>query len=347
MRGTGHLSNAHREQGLTVHPGFDLLDGACGDVLLPSTFAAIVGLICRRVVKVWHIAPVCTTFGTLRRPRLRSKLLPFGFDPLESHTALGNQFAMRGGFILWLCILYGLIASCEQPGGSVMYRLDIFQLLLCVGFNSIRFPFCNWGTPFQKMSWWIGNNPRLQSLADVCHCGRLGQHFQVRGSFDAHRLASFKRQCRPSCVEVFGRIPCIGDHVKKISAGYPLTLCSHVATLNKQLIHELVDQGSQEVLRPYSTPARWVGQLARSLSWKELLQYEFAKTNHINVNENLAYRSLLKHVSKCTPHSRFIALLDSRVAIGCNAKGRSSSKQLNFYLARRCLIFWVAIFILT
>ena len=37
FRGTGHLSNAHREQGLTVHPGFDLLDGACGDVLLPST----------------------------------------------------------------------------------------------------------------------------------------------------------------------------------------------------------------------------------------------------------------------------------------------------------------------
>ena len=139
----------------------------------------------------------------------------------------------------------------------------------------------------------------------------------------------------------------VGDHVKKNSAGYPLTLCSHVATLNKQLIHELVDQGSQEVLRPYSTPARWVGQLARSLSWKKLLQYEFAKTNHINVNENLAYRSLLKHVSKCTPHSRFIALLDSRVAIGCNAKGGPVVSNLIFTWLRRCLIFWVAIFILT
>ena len=56
------------------------------------------------------------------------------------------------------------------------------------------------------------------------------------------------------------------------------------------------------------------------------------KKNHININEHLAYRSLVKHVSKTTPHSRFAALLDSRVIIGCNAKGRSSREQLNFYL---------------
>lgn len=63
-----------------------------------------------------------------------------------------------------------------------------------------------------------------------------------------------------------------------------------------------------------------------------MLQYPLQKTNHININEHLAYRSLLKHVAKDSPHSRFCALLDSRVIIGCNAKGRSSSKQLNFYL---------------
>ena len=75
-----------------------------------------------------------------------------------------------------------------------------------------------------------------------------------------------------------------------------------------------------------------MGQLGRSLRWQKLLQYEFKRPNHINVNENLSYRSLLKHVAKTHPHSRFCAMLDSRVTIGCNAKGRSSSKQLNFYL---------------
>ena len=98
--GTGHLSAAHRAVGLRVHPGFDIADGAKGNVLKASTFSAIIGLICRRVVKSWHAGPVCTTFGTLRRPRLRSKFEGFGFNPADPITSEGNQFAMRGGFIL-------------------------------------------------------------------------------------------------------------------------------------------------------------------------------------------------------------------------------------------------------
>ena len=80
FRGTGHLSAAHRALGLRVHPGFYIADGAKGNgyVLKASTFSASIGLICRRVVKSWHAGRVCTTFGTLRRPRLRSKFEPFG-----------------------------------------------------------------------------------------------------------------------------------------------------------------------------------------------------------------------------------------------------------------------------
>ena len=54
---------------------------------------------------------------------------------------------------------------------------------------------------------------------------------------------------------------------------------------------------------------------------------------HINVNEELAYRSLLKHVAKTSPSCRFGVLLDSRVIFGCNAKRRSSSASLNFFLS--------------
>ena len=139
-RGTGNLSKSHASVGLRVHPGFEIADGPHGDVLEPATALAIVGLIARRVIRAWHVAPVCTTFGTLRRPRLRSKLIPFGFDPLQPETSQGNQFAMRGGFILFLCLHYGLLVSGEQPGGSVMFRLDIYERLQQAGFLSIRFP---------------------------------------------------------------------------------------------------------------------------------------------------------------------------------------------------------------
>lgn len=176
----GHLSQGHREAGLSVHPGFDISGGEVGDVLAASTFLSIIGLICRRVVRVWHVAPVCTTFGTLRRPRLRSKLEPFGFNPCEPATSLGNRFAIRGGFILFLCHFYGLICSIEQPRGSVMYRLDIYQMILQFGFFSVTFPFCSWGTPFQKLSWWLGNNPFLCKLRSSCSCGQKRAHFRVQ-----------------------------------------------------------------------------------------------------------------------------------------------------------------------
>lgn len=332
FRGTGHLSAAHRQEGLRVHPGFDISDGSRGDVLHSSTFSAIIGLICRRVVKAWHTAPVCTTFGTLRRPRLRSKLEPFGFDPDEPATSKGNQFAMRGGFILFLCLFYGLLVSIEQPRGSVMYRLDIFKRLLKKGFVSVQFPFCNWGTPFEKLSWWISNNEFFACLTDVCRCGHRGSHFRIRGVFDSARLRQFSALCRPSAARVFGRAPRKHEHVAKFSGGYPLPLCKKIAALNSKKLLEF-EEPTPSTQRPFSTPARWVGQLGRSLRWQKLLQYEFKRPNHINVNENLSYRSLLKHAAKTYPHSRFCAMLDSRVTIGCNAKGRSSSKQLNFYLA--------------
>eukprot|EP00438_Fugacium_kawagutii_P019732 Skav213561 [mRNA] locus=scaffold263:154967:157288:+ [translate_table: standard] len=329
FKGSGHLSSAFKDQKLRVHPGFEIKDGAHGDVLNPAAFLAIVGLICRRVVRAWHVAPVCTTFGTLRRPRLRSILQPFGFDPNEDATHEGN----RGGFILWLCLAYGLLCSMEQPGGSVMYRMDLFKKLLERGCYSTRFPFCGWGTPFQKLSWWIGNNPFLAGLTAKCTCGFAGKHFRVQGTFDRWRRQQFKRLCRPSAAAVFGRDPGLHEHVAHFSAAYPKPLCTHIAKVCFDIFATAEEEGPEaDISLPLGSPPRWMGQLARSLKWQKLLQYEFHKRNHINVNEHLSYRSLMKHMSKTQPHSRFCTLLDSRVVIGCNAKGRSSSRQLNFYL---------------
>lgn len=333
FKGSGHLTASFKAKGLICHPGFEIKDGPHGDVLNGAAFLAIVGLICRRVVRAWHVAPVCTTFGTLRRPRLRSLLQPFGFDPSETATHEGNRFAMRGGFILWLCIYYGLLCSMEQPGGSVMYRMSLFTKLLEHGCHSVRFPFCGWGTPFQKLSWWIGNSPFLLGLGAKCTCGWAGSHFRVQGTFDRLRLQQFKRLCRPSATAVFGRDPFPGEHVAHFSAAYPKPLCDHIAAVCAEQFASADEEGPEASLsRPLGTPPTWMGQLARSLKWQKLLQYGFRKRNHINVNEHLSYRSLLKHLSKSQPSSRFCTLLDSRVIIGCNAKGRSSSKQLNFYL---------------
>ena len=129
FRKEGNLSFVAKQLGLSVHPGFEVKDGPTGDIMQRQTMEHIIGLVCRRVVAYVHLGPPCTTFGTMRRPRLRSKHVPFGFDPGDWDTCEGNTFAMRTGFVLHLCSAYGVLGSCEQPGGSVMYRLHIFQLL--------------------------------------------------------------------------------------------------------------------------------------------------------------------------------------------------------------------------
>eukprot|EP00438_Fugacium_kawagutii_P000101 Skav218715 [mRNA] locus=scaffold1346:664540:668773:+ [translate_table: standard] len=326
-RGSGHLSASHHAMGFRVHPGFDIQDGSTGDVLQPATILVIVGLIARRVVRAWHVAPVCTTFGTLRRPRLRSVLIPFGFNPDDDDTHEGNRFAMRGGFILWLCCFYNLVCSIEQPGGSVMYYLDIFQRLLSHGFHMVRFPFCGFGTPFQKLSCWISNNPHMTQLAARCNCGRKGRHFRVQGVFDHQRLREFCKMCRPSVEAVFGAAPQLGQAVAKFSAAYPLPLCKRIAQYNAIHFNELDDAVEPSIERPSSSPPRWVSELGRSLTWKKMLQFAFNKPNHININEHLSYRSLLKHLAKSKQHSRFCTLLDSRVVIGANAKGRKATVE--------------------
>lgn len=329
-RGSGILTEAHRRLGMVVHPGFEVHDGNTGNILNSATFLAIIGLIYRRVIRSWHLGMECTTFGTLRRPRLRSKTQPFGFDPSEVHICCGNRLAICGAFLIHLCIDFGLLVSCKQSGGSVMYYLDIYQKLLQKGMDLLRFTFCNWGTPFQKQSWWLSNNPKLLSLRDVCRCGHFGRYFRVQGCFNRARLAEFESLCRPAVLQVFGRRPALGKHVTSFFGRYPIILCNRIAKINKKFWDESV--APADLQRPVSTPAPWVGQRSRSLKWKKLLQYPIAKLNYINVNEQLAYRSLFKNLSKERAHSRFYLLLDSRVIIGYNAKGRLSSKQLNFYL---------------
>jgi hypothetical protein len=135
FKGVGNYSKAHADVGLRVHPGFEIKNGVQQDILDNGVFREIISLLLRRVVRMWHLGPPCKTFGTLRRPRLRSKFSPFGFDPHDPITRGHNLMAVRAAFILWLVHALGLYGSNEQPGSSVMHRMDIFYRLLARGFR--------------------------------------------------------------------------------------------------------------------------------------------------------------------------------------------------------------------
>lgn len=85
FRGSGNWSKCRAHHGLIVHHGFENSGRNLffKDLLDPATFREVIGLALRRVVREWHAGPPCLTFGTLRRPRLRSKHQPSGFKPSD------------------------------------------------------------------------------------------------------------------------------------------------------------------------------------------------------------------------------------------------------------------------
>lgn len=331
FRGEGNLSHVGRKLGLRVHPGFDIADGPRGDIMQQQTLLHIVGLIARRVVAYIHVAPPCTTFGTMVRPRLRSKTQPWGFSTLDPDTRQGNSFATRSGFILHLCAAYGLLCSCEQPRGSVMFRLDCFRRLKARGFVEVDFCLCTYGSPFMTPSRWLANNTDLLRMRGTCSCPLKDKHLRVGSTFTADNIVQFRRLCRPSSLEVFGRDPKPGEALCKFSGMCPLPAAKHLLDLQLPAINDLKAR-TVTLSRPAHQPPRWVADLGHCLDWKTIIQYRFRQLNHINVNEELSYRSLVKLLAKTQAQSRFGVLLDSRVTIGCNAKGRSSSATMNHYM---------------
>ena len=224
--------------------------------------------------------------GTLRRPRLRDKQCPAGFsdDPVTQEQTL---LAVRTAFVLLLAFLAGCYVSCEQPGASVMFELHIFRVLLELGCRITRFPFCSFGSGFNKPSKWLHNKPWLLALESRCNCQYKGAHFVIEGSFTKAAIREVDARRVPSCEAVYGKIPVLGQSKSSFSAAYPLPLCRRMAAGSLAAHREKkVDSGvrfaescnsgftcaTESVvtgLRAWHEDPEWVQDLFESLPYRE------------------------------------------------------------------------------
>ena len=356
FKGEGNWSIAHSSVHLKVHPGLDVHGRrvAYVDMMDPAAFAEITALAYRGVIREWHAGPPCFTFGTLRRPRIRNKAQPWGFNSKDPLTIEQNSLARRTAFLLCIALLQGCFISVEQPGSSVMFYMHAFKVLAMLGCVFSRFCFCTYGAAFKKPSKWLHNKPWLLELESKCQCKSPSDHFIIQGNFTRDNVKDFEAKCRPSSVEVYGRAPRVGESVASYSASYPIPLCRRMAlgslahkngqspiiplsrkmqTLKELSLSEAEPSGSEPTnipaWRSWHEDPDWIGELADCLHFSELLRYKFRKTGHINVLECRTYKTWLKHCARCHPNSRLVALLDSRVTLGAAAKGRSSSFALS------------------
>ena len=353
FRGSGAWSKYHEEVGFRVHDGFDI-DGnrlRVGDLLDKSVFREICSLAIRGVVREWHCGLPCLSFGTLRRPQVRSIQEPFGFDCHDPFTAMHNTLAIRAAMILILAVMGGQFISVEQPGSSRLFLLDLYKVLLTLGCVISKFAFCAHGSGFNKRSKWLHNKPWLIPLESACKCASPSCHFRIEGTFTRDSIERFERLCSPSSEVVYGRRPRPGERVSSYSAAYPSSLMQAMAAgslaarhsgPNRIPIEKRIDSfklvgldfeggiswpASEEPYPPraWHSDPEWIAELCESLHFKELFRYQFAKAGHINVNEARTYKTWLKSMAKSFPDTRFVGILDSRVTLGAAAKGRSSS----------------------
>ena len=140
-----------------------------------------------------------------------------------------TKLAVRTAFILILALTAGSFVSVEQPGSSVMFELYIFKVLLALGCVITKFPFCSYGSGFNKPSKWLYNKPWLLSLESRCNCAYKKHHVVIEGSFTRAGIAEFDRRCRPDCQTVYGKVPRVGEALSAFSAAYPLPLCKQMA----------------------------------------------------------------------------------------------------------------------
>lgn len=333
-------------RGLNVHPGVErsAVGRGYGDMSINDTFRDLAKLAASGAVREWHAAPPCWSFGTLRRPRLRSKEKPAGFDPTDPKTLEQTMLAVRTAFLLFLALTSGSYISCEQPGRSVMFQLHIFQRLLESGCTVTKFCFCAFGSGFQKPSKWLHNKPWLTALGGTCTCEYKGRRFTIEGSFTRASIGDFNKRCKPSTFEVYGRDPRPGEAVSSFSASYPIPLCEAMAN-GSRAAHRQAARGVQSALvstcpdaddddatiwtRPWFDDPEWVEDICEGKRFHEVFRYRFKRSGHINCVECRVYKSWLKHSSKVHAKKRLVGFLDIRVTMGAAAKGRSSSKALS------------------
>ena len=300
----------------------------------------------------WRCGPPPLSFCTAWRPALRTRRCPSGLETNDHLTATHNKLGIRLGFLLCIVASTGCFYSVEQPGSSLLLKLACFTRLLQLGGQLAKFCYCSFGCTCGKSTIWLRNKPWMLDLPRGCSCSSPAEHFPIHDRFDESRLEAFERCCSPSCSFVFGRTPALGEEVRTFLLGYPaaftrqLAAGSLAAKAGRCKPFPLSARwGAAEVLRgvseacmssefasfetrtPHDDPG-WIGELADSLPFKEVLRYRFRKSGHINILEARMFKTFQKYLARRAPDCRSLSLLDSRATMGAVAKGRSSSPAL-------------------
>ena len=304
--GVGAVSGAATGLGLVVAPPLDLSASRHYDLTNERLLEWVIHMIAEGRFKSFLLEPPCTTFSPAAYPCLRSYKEPYGFCRENPRVIHGNCLAFRSLVLLRVGRRYRRPCGLEQPRRSKMAWLSEWISLVESGdFEEAVVAACMFGSPHQKEFRFLVH---LLEIADLeKRCSRDHTHVRIQGKYT------------------------------KNSAIYTPELGLHLAIAFKNALRREANReepewslaGLESVLS---------NDVMLSSSWREVASWFWKRAPHINVLEVSSAVRVLLEAGKRGAHARFLAFVDSSVARGALAKGRSTSRLLQPLLKRACVI---------
>eukprot|EP00438_Fugacium_kawagutii_P001298 Skav226282 [mRNA] locus=scaffold3301:83585:106858:+ [translate_table: standard] len=300
--GSGTLSKAVAAKGYTVCPPIDLSSSKHYDLRDLDLVWWIFGMLKGGRFRSVAVEPTCTTFSPAQHPASRSYPEPYGFDRLDPKTYLGNLLAFRCFAILWVAAQNGRPALLEQPRLSKMTRLSIWKFLVNWGSHECVLASCQFGSIHRKEFKMLVHG--LPHDRMNVHCRGGHQHVRIEGKYT------------------------------KDSAIYVPALADFLAECFTESLEKLQNERAPERANQHESVV--LNDLLSTDGWEVESCWNWRYPSHINVFESYSNVYLLKRLTQDGGDIRFTTLLDSRVAKGAHAKGRSSSSSLRTSLKKAC-----------
>ena len=304
--GSAKVASFVEKMGVSVGPPVELSLSEEFDVSNWWVLRWLAHLICNRLVKCFAIEPPCTTFSIMRRPRLRSRFCPLGFQVDDPHTANGNMLACRAGQTCFLAARYKVTALWETPFSSYMRHLPAWKAVSRLPQTAeVRCDSCRFGSPHLKSFRFlcIHANPRPLMLRCTC----VGKHVQIQGSYTKESAVYVDDLARALASVLV-------ESARAIDRSEEEELALEVRGLENQLVNEVA------ICAPWRVESSW----------------SFRKHSHINILEEAALLRLVNRLGRRSIPLRTVVLVDSHVVRGATSKGRTSSKALSSVLRRGC-----------
>ena len=293
--GAARITAEVERRGWVCGPPVDLSESPGYDLMNWQVMSWLSHLIVNKLIKGFAVEPPCATFSVMRRPPLRSKEVPFGFEVTDGATHTGNVLMHRGFQCMYLAAKHDVGGLYETPYTSKAKKLPSFSVVASMPeVSATRVDSCRFESPHLKSFLFLSCGIAPDAFDKQCQCSC--NHVQVQGQYT------------------------------KASATYTWPLASAIADSFHSFLMSDTGEDLQEVA---GLENQLVNEVASGCEWKEFKTWNFKKVEtHINIKELSSIYRLVLELARLKRPQRVVALTDSNVVRGALQKGRSGSGSL-------------------